>query len=168
MFSPLVIVSSVFLKLAEQVNTYDMFSMGSRCCSVCGSRNTLPNICSTSTREVLFASDASHVAMCVNALSALASAFTILFLFWTITALARKLVVSHQPSAVRNQLSEIRNMSDDQKSAIIKKAGEMFFRLGIRSVSIDDICRELGISKRLSTFILPLKKNWWHNYCIAM
>ncbi len=40
----------------------------------------------------LFASDASHVAMCVNALSALASAFTILFLFWTITALARKLV----------------------------------------------------------------------------
>ena len=40
----------------------------------------------------LFASDVSHVAMCVNALSALASAFTILFLFWTITALARKLV----------------------------------------------------------------------------
>lgn len=42
----------------------------------------------------LFASDASHVAMCVNALSALASAFTILFLFWTITALAKKLVVA--------------------------------------------------------------------------
>ena len=40
----------------------------------------------------LFASDAAHVAMCVNALSALASAFTILFLFWTITALGRKLV----------------------------------------------------------------------------
>ncbi len=40
----------------------------------------------------LFASDASHVAMCVNALSALASAFCILFLFWTITALGRKLV----------------------------------------------------------------------------
>ena len=34
----------------------------------------------------LFASDTTHVAMCVNALSALASAFTILFLFWTITA----------------------------------------------------------------------------------
>ncbi|MCQ2345840.1 MAG: DUF2723 domain-containing protein [Paludibacteraceae bacterium] len=41
----------------------------------------------------LFASDASHVAMCVNAMSALASAFCILFLFWTITALGRKLVV---------------------------------------------------------------------------
>ena len=44
----------------------------------------------------LFASDTGHVAMCVNALSALASAFTILFLFWTITALARKLVGSQE------------------------------------------------------------------------
>ena len=40
----------------------------------------------------LFASDTAHVAMCVNAMSALASAFTILFLFWTITALGRKLM----------------------------------------------------------------------------
>ncbi len=39
-------------------------------------------------------------------------------------------------------------MSDDQKCNIIKAAGEMFFRLGIRSVSIDDICRELGMSKK--------------------
>ena len=31
---------------------------------------------------------------------------------------------------------------------IIKVSGEMFFRLGIRSVSIDDICRELGMSKK--------------------
>ncbi len=45
----------------------------------------------------LFASDVSHVAMCVNAMSALASAFTILFLFWTITMLGRKLV---QPTSV--------------------------------------------------------------------
>ena len=42
----------------------------------------------------LFASDTAHVAMCVNALSALASALTILFLFWTITALGLKLVKS--------------------------------------------------------------------------
>ncbi len=41
----------------------------------------------------LFASDTAHVAMCVNAMSALASAFTILFLFWTITALGKKLLV---------------------------------------------------------------------------
>ncbi len=40
----------------------------------------------------LFASDPSRVAMCVNALSAIASAFCILLLFWTITALGRKLV----------------------------------------------------------------------------
>ncbi len=45
----------------------------------------------------LFASDPSHVAICVNALSALASAFCILFLFWTITALGRKLM---QPETV--------------------------------------------------------------------
>ena len=36
----------------------------------------------------------------------------------------------------------------DQRSNIIKTAGEMFFRLGIRSVSIDDICHELGMSKK--------------------
>ena len=45
----------------------------------------------------LFASDTAHVAMCVNALSAIASALTILFLFWTITALGRKLV---QPASL--------------------------------------------------------------------
>ena len=39
-------------------------------------------------------------------------------------------------------------MSQDQKVHIIKTAGELFFRLGIRSVSIDDICRELGMSKK--------------------
>lgn len=39
-------------------------------------------------------------------------------------------------------------MSSDQRVQIIKTAGEMFFRLGIRSVSIDDICRELGMSKK--------------------
>jgi AcrR family transcriptional regulator len=39
-------------------------------------------------------------------------------------------------------------MSEDQKTHIIKTAGEMFFRLGIRSVSIDDICHELGMSKK--------------------
>ena len=36
----------------------------------------------------------------------------------------------------------------DQKNHIIKTACELFFRLGIRSVSIDDICRELGMSKK--------------------
>jgi len=37
---------------------------------------------------------------------------------------------------------------NEQKQHIIKTAGELFFRLGIRSVSIDDICREMGMSKK--------------------
>lgn len=41
----------------------------------------------------LFASDQAHVAMMVNSFSAICSALCILFLFWTITHLARKLVV---------------------------------------------------------------------------
>jgi hypothetical protein len=36
----------------------------------------------------------SHVSAMVNSMSALASAFTILFLFWTITHLARKIIIS--------------------------------------------------------------------------
>ena len=41
----------------------------------------------------LFAKDVSHVAIMVNSLTALCSAFTILFLFWTITHLARKVII---------------------------------------------------------------------------
>ena len=40
----------------------------------------------------LFASDPSQVAFMINAMSALASGFTILFLFWTITHMSRKLI----------------------------------------------------------------------------
>lgn len=42
----------------------------------------------------LFASDPSQVAIMMNSLSALCSAFTILFLFWSITHIARRIVVS--------------------------------------------------------------------------
>ncbi len=41
----------------------------------------------------LFAGDVSHVARMVNTMSALCSGFTILFLFWTITMIAKKLVL---------------------------------------------------------------------------
>ena len=41
----------------------------------------------------MFTTDSSQIAMMVNFMSALASAFTILFLFWTITALAKKAVI---------------------------------------------------------------------------
>ena len=40
----------------------------------------------------LFASDIKNVAFMINLMSAVCSAFTILFLFWTITALAKKIV----------------------------------------------------------------------------
>ncbi len=43
----------------------------------------------------LFAPDETYVAAMVNAMSALASAFTIAFLFWTITHLARKIFVDN-------------------------------------------------------------------------
>ncbi|MBO5719805.1 MAG: DUF2723 domain-containing protein, partial [Bacteroidales bacterium] len=47
-----------------------------------------------------FASSPEMVAMCINAMSAIFSALTILFLFWTITHLARKIVFKNenQPS----------------------------------------------------------------------
>lgn len=47
----------------------------------------------------LFASDVSKVAVMVNIMSALASAFTILFLFWTITHLAKKMLVKKDEEA---------------------------------------------------------------------
>jgi hypothetical protein len=47
------------------------------------------------------ASDPSHVAMMVNAMSALCSALTILFLFWTITHLARKILVKDGATSIR-------------------------------------------------------------------
>jgi hypothetical protein len=44
----------------------------------------------------MFTSDVTQVAYMVNFMSALASAFTILFLFWTITALAKKMVAKSE------------------------------------------------------------------------
>jgi hypothetical protein len=44
----------------------------------------------------LFAADTTKVAIMVNSLSALLSAFTILFLFWTITHLARKVIIKSE------------------------------------------------------------------------
>ena len=44
----------------------------------------------------MFASDPTQVAVMVNSMSALLSAFTILFLFWTITHLARKVIINSE------------------------------------------------------------------------
>ncbi|MCD4724622.1 MAG: DUF2723 domain-containing protein [Bacteroidales bacterium] len=49
--------------------------------------------------------DVSKVAMMINAMSALSSSFTILFLFWTITMLARKLVTSNGEMTTGNMVA---------------------------------------------------------------
>ncbi len=54
-----------------------------------------------------FASDASEVAKMVNYMSALMSAACILFLFWSITHLVRKLVVSDENNISRGQIVAI-------------------------------------------------------------
>jgi hypothetical protein len=56
----------------------------------------------------LFAgSDVTHVAKMVNAMSALASALTILFLFWSITHLAKKIIVKNDELSTGNVIAII-------------------------------------------------------------
>ncbi len=52
----------------------------------------------------LFASNPSTVAMMINAMSALFSALTILFLFWTITHLARKIIIKNENEISTSQM----------------------------------------------------------------
>lgn len=47
-------------------------------------------------------------------------------------------------------------MCTDLRAKILKTAGELFFKFGIRSVSIDDICNDLHISKK--TFYTVFKQ----------
>ena len=51
--------------------------------------------------------DAHHAALGVNTMSALASGFTILFLFWSITHFARKIVQNHAAELTNNQVFSI-------------------------------------------------------------
>ncbi|MDX9696850.1 MAG: DUF2723 domain-containing protein, partial [Bacteroidales bacterium] len=55
----------------------------------------------------IFAGSPERAAMMVNALSALASAFTILFLFWTITHLAKKIIHTNDQDLTTGQLIAI-------------------------------------------------------------
>jgi len=48
-------------------------------------------------------------------------------------------------------------MSADTQENILKTAGHLFYRFGIRSVSIDDICKELGMSKKTFYTYYPTK-----------
>ncbi|MCF8372731.1 MAG: DUF2723 domain-containing protein [Bacteroidales bacterium] len=53
----------------------------------------------------LFAGDQANVPYLINSMSALASAFTILFLFWTITHIARKIIISDGDYSVANTIA---------------------------------------------------------------
>jgi hypothetical protein len=55
----------------------------------------------------LFASDVSQVALMINAMSAFASSFTILFLFWTITHIARNIIISNEQLTNGNLIAVI-------------------------------------------------------------
>lgn len=49
---------------------------------------------------------------------------------------------------VAMEMSFIANDSSDQVEKILAKAGEMFLSIGIRAVTLDDIAKELGMSKK--------------------
>ncbi len=55
----------------------------------------------------LFTGNSAHVAKMINSMSALASAFTILFLFWTITHLVRRIIRSEEGNYTPAQLVAI-------------------------------------------------------------
>ena len=66
----------------------------------------------------LFAgSDVSKVSAMVNSMSALASSFTILFLFWTITHLARKILIRNDIDFTPARLIAVM-ASGDRKSVV--------------------------------------------------
>lgn len=48
---------------------------------------------------------------------------------------------------------------DEIKTQIIQLAGKLFARYGIRSVSIDDVCKEMGISKKTFYVYFGQKKD---------
>jgi AcrR family transcriptional regulator len=46
------------------------------------------------------------------------------------------------------EMSAIAHESNDQVEKVLSKAGEMFLSIGIRAVTLDDIAKELGMSKK--------------------
>ena len=46
------------------------------------------------------------------------------------------------------------------KEKILDKATDLFLTLGFKSITMDDLAHEMGISKRRSTPILKIKQNW--------
>lgn len=50
-------------------------------------------------------------------------------------------------------------MATEAQQNICKTAGQLFYKFGIRSVSIDDICRQMGISKKTFYVSFDTKDN---------
>ena len=81
----------------------------------------------------LFASQGtSEVAVAINVLSALCSAFTILFLFWTITAFGRKLFFK------REEVEIVKNNTKYNKKNFLKKI-EIFFKRRNYLININEL-----------------------------
>ena len=55
----------------------------------------------------------------------------------------------------------------EPKERISIKAEELFMQFGIRSVSMDDIANNLGMSKKTLYQYLPIKMNWWMLWWMA-
>lgn len=62
------------------------------------------------------------------------------------SVLARKLHADMYIFYKRNNCTDM--ATSDSHKDILKRATDLFFRYGIKSVSIDDICREMGMSKK--------------------
>ena len=55
----------------------------------------------------IFSPDASHIALTINLMSVFASAFTILFMFWSLTILLTNIVTKHQEIEKTNYIAII-------------------------------------------------------------
>ncbi len=56
-------------------------------------------------------------------------------------------------------------MDNDLKKRIVEKAAELYNRLGIRSITMDDVSRELGISKKTLYQYISDKKHLVQEVC---
>ena len=71
----------------------------------------------------MFAFEPSQIGMMLNMMSAVASAFTILFMFWTITLLLKKLIVQANPR--KNEINKDSNaitLTNEQYMGILGSA----------------------------------------------
>ena len=69
------------------------------------------------------------------------------------------LIIVHISNFLFNFARSQNKRMDSQQESIIQTAGKMFYQLGIRNVSIDEICAELRISKKTFYAHFPQKED---------